>query len=198
MYKNFAKTSAEAWRQRGSSDQARPGAGAGAAGTGLISPKFAGMHAARCYLGALSMYEGSGWRAAEQYAYTVLPTELRALQRPVAALQLYVRLVVAGGQGIATATATAAAAAAAAAEARVGGGLVHSHHQQQQQPQQQQQEQERKKRALREAGLMSAFRELCWRYPDAARVAARAWERGRESSKLDMSFFPITPRARGP
>ena len=26
----------------------------------------------------------------------------------------------------------------------------------------------------------------------------RAWERGRESSKLDMSFFPITERARGP
>lgn len=26
----------------------------------------------------------------------------------------------------------------------------------------------------------------------------RAWERGRETSKLDMSFFPITDRARGP
>lgn len=26
----------------------------------------------------------------------------------------------------------------------------------------------------------------------------RAWERGRESSKLDMSFFPITDRAGGP
>ena len=74
MYKSFAKIAAEAWRQRGN-DQAR--SGAGAVEVGLISPKFAGMHAARCFLGALSVYEGSGWRAAEQYAYTVLPTEVR-------------------------------------------------------------------------------------------------------------------------
>jgi len=39
--------------------------------------------------------------------------------------------------------------------------------------QQQQEQEQRKKRAVREASLMSAFRELCWRYPDAARVAAR-------------------------
>ncbi|CAM9817207.1 unnamed protein product [Ectocarpus fasciculatus] len=45
---------------------------------------------------------------------------------------------------------------------------------------------------------MVTLEDLCWRYPDAARVAARAWERGRETSKLDMSFFPITDRARGP
>lgn len=80
MYKSFAKTASEAWRQRGNNDQARSEAGAGEvgpAGAGLISPKFAGMHAARCFLGALSVYEGSGWRAAEQYAYTVLPTEVR-------------------------------------------------------------------------------------------------------------------------
>ena len=81
MYKSFAKTMAEAWRQRGH-DQARSGAEAGAGGGGgLCSPKFAGMHAARCYLGALSVYEGSGWRAAEQYAYTVLPTEVRLCRR---------------------------------------------------------------------------------------------------------------------
>lgn len=80
MYKSFAKTASEAWRQRGNNDQARSEAGAGEVGSaeaGLISPKFAGMHAARCFLGALSVYEGSGWRAAEQYAYTVLPTEVR-------------------------------------------------------------------------------------------------------------------------
>lgn len=108
--------------------------------------------------------------------------QLRALQRPVAALQLYVRLVVAGwrgGAGTATAS-TSATAAAAAAEARSGGGLINSHQLVQQQ--QQQQQEQRNKRALREASLMSAFRELCWRYPDAARVAARWVSFGRSGT----------------
>ncbi|CBJ30639.1 conserved unknown protein [Ectocarpus siliculosus] len=179
MYKTFAKDSGEAYRQQQQQQQG----GSAAAAISIASPKFVGMHAARCFLGSLSGYSGSGWLAAEEYACTVLPTELRALQRPVAALQLYVRLVSAAG---ARREGRNAAIAGGGSSGALAGSSTHSQQQQQQ------------KRAAREASLMVTFEDLCWRYPDAARVAARAWERGRETSKLDMSFFPITDRARGP
>eukprot|EP00752_Nemacystus_decipiens_P016769 g15006.t1 len=185
MYKTFAKDSGEAYRRE------QDGPAAASSASASSSPKFLGMHAARCFLGALTGYSGSGWLAAEEYACTVLPTELRALQRPVAALQLYIRLVAAaGGKGGGRRTFAEGGGGGGGA---LAGSSTHSQQQQQQQHRQKQQ-----KRAAREASLMLTLEDLCWRYPDAARVAARAWERGRESSKLDMSFFPITERARGP
>ncbi|CAM9845652.1 unnamed protein product [Hapterophycus canaliculatus] len=203
MYKTFAKDSGEAYRQHRQQRQHHQGgssvevtattaapAAAAAAGAAMASPKFVGMHAARCFLGALSGYSGSGWLAAEEYACTVLPTELRALQRPVAALQLYVRLVAAAAAARRTSVEGSGGGGGSGA---LGGASTHS-----QQQQQQQQKQKLQKRASRETNLLLALEDLCWRYPDAARVAARAWERGRESSKLDMSFFPITARAGGP
>ena len=39
--------------------------------------RYFGMHAARCFLAALSGYQGSGWRAAEDYTCNALPTEVR-------------------------------------------------------------------------------------------------------------------------
>ncbi|CAN0527107.1 unnamed protein product, partial [Ectocarpus sp. 12 AP-2014] len=179
MYRTFARDSAEAYRQQ---QQQQQQGGSAAAAIPMASPKFVGMHAARCFLGSLSGYSGSGWLAAEEYACTVLPTELRALQRPVAALQLYIRLVSAAG---ARREGRNAAIAGGGSSGALAGSSTHS-------------QQHQQKRAAREASLMVTFEDLCWRYPDAARVAARAWERGRETSKLDMSFFPITDRARGP
>lgn len=69
MYRTFARERAEALRRgnkevRG--DRNRDG----------DRDRFVGMHAARCYLGALSGYEGSGWRAAEEYTCNVLPAEV--------------------------------------------------------------------------------------------------------------------------
>lgn len=75
MYKTFAKDSGEAYRQE--RDSSAAGAAGGATAIAATSPKFVGMHAARCFLGALSGYSGSGWLAAEEYACTVLPTEVR-------------------------------------------------------------------------------------------------------------------------
>lgn len=78
MYKTFAKDSGEAYRR--DRDSSASGAAAAVTTTTIeatTSPKFVGMHAARCFLGALSGYSGSGWLAAEEYACTVLPTEVR-------------------------------------------------------------------------------------------------------------------------
>ena len=86
--------------------------------------------------------------------------QLRALQRPVAALQLYVRLVSAAGARRLGEGRNAAIAGGGSSGALTGSS-THS-----QQPQQQ-------KRAAREASLMVTLEDLCWRYPDAARVAAR-------------------------
>lgn len=79
MYKTFAKDTGEAYRR----EQDSPAAAAAATTTTVAtasasssSPKFVGMHAARCFLGALAGYSGSGWLAAEEYACTVLPTEV--------------------------------------------------------------------------------------------------------------------------
>lgn len=79
--------------------------------------------------------------------------QLRTLQRPVAALQLYVRLLAARGDRTGNLS--------------VGGGngsgvLAQSQLQQTQH-----------KRAGREAALLRVFADLCGRYPEAARVAAR-------------------------
>ena len=95
-----------------------------------------------------------------------LEQQLRALQRPVAALQLYIRLVAAAGgreEGR-----RASAEGSGGGGGALGGSSTHS-----QQQLQQQQRQKQQKRAAREASLMLTFEDLCWRYPDAARVAAR-------------------------
>lgn len=71
MYKTFAKDSKQAYQQY---QQQRQHAV-------MSDPnpqyRFVGMHAARCFLAALSGYSGSGWMAAEEYACSVLPTEVR-------------------------------------------------------------------------------------------------------------------------
>lgn len=101
--------------------------------------------------------------------------QLRALQRPVAALQLYTRLVAAAGGGGGKggeegrwASAGGGGGGSGAAAAALGGSPAHS-----QQQQQQRQKQQQQKRAAREASLMLTFEDLCWRYPEAARAAAR-------------------------
>lgn len=71
MYKTFAKERMEAFRQA----QKKEGDGTSTK-TSSVSVKFLGMHATRCFLGALKGYERSGWLAAEEYACTVLPTEV--------------------------------------------------------------------------------------------------------------------------
>ena len=82
MYKTFAKDTGEAYRREQDSPAAAAAAAAAttttvaAASASSSSPKFVGMHAARCFLGALAGYSGSGWLAAEEYACTVLPTEV--------------------------------------------------------------------------------------------------------------------------
>lgn len=91
--------------------------------------------------------------------------QLRALHRPVAALQLYVRLLSARGQGQRT------EGDGGSADHGKGSGAGSPWTQQSHQGQQQQQNQH--KRAAREKALMLAFRELCRSYPDAACVAAR-------------------------
>lgn len=86
MYKTFAKDSGEAYRQQrqqgGSSGESAVTTAAGSTSVAaMASPKYVGMHAARCFLGALSGYSGSGWLAAEEYTCTVLPTEVRLVSR---------------------------------------------------------------------------------------------------------------------
>lgn len=69
MYRTFARERTEALRRGNKEvigDRNRDG----------DRDRFVGMHAARCFLGALSGYEGSGWRAAEEYTCNVLPAEV--------------------------------------------------------------------------------------------------------------------------
>lgn len=92
MYKTFAKDRAEALRQsaRNNSNSSSRGGETekglrttttAAAATATNVTRLIGMHAARCFLGALSGYEGSGWLAAEGYACTVLPSEVKTKQK---------------------------------------------------------------------------------------------------------------------
>lgn len=84
----------------------------------------------------------------------------------MAALQLYIRLVAAaGGKGRGSGRKTIAERFSSGSS--LGRSSIHSQQQQQQLQQQQQQ------RAAREASLMLALEDLCRRYPDAARAAAR-------------------------
>lgn len=80
MYKTFAKDSGEAYRREQDSPSAAAATTSITTTAAMIaassSPKFVGMHAARCFLGALDGYSGTGWLAAEEYACTVLPTEV--------------------------------------------------------------------------------------------------------------------------
>lgn len=73
MYKTFASEREEGLKrgERASVESTKP----------ALSPQFLEMHAARCFLRALAGYEGSGWLAAEGYACTVLPIEVRRFSR---------------------------------------------------------------------------------------------------------------------
>lgn len=75
--------------------------------------------------------------------------QLEALHRPVAALQLYIRLLAARGR---TGTDAVSAAVGVLGQAQL--------------------QQQQRKRASREMSLMRAFGELCRRYPQAAHIAA--------------------------
>lgn len=99
MYKTFAKDSGEAYRR----EQDSPAAAAATTTVAATSsPKFVGMHAARCFLGALGGYSGSGWLAAEEYACTVLPTEVRFWPEEISAWCCFVADVEEGVWGVVT------------------------------------------------------------------------------------------------
>jgi hypothetical protein len=92
------------------------------------------VHAARCYVCALGIYEGSGWRAIQAHVHSVLADELAALGRHQPALQFFARLLV-DAEGVQQAPSI-------------------------------------------ESGYMSAFLDLCSKYPAAAKAAGRAWAKG--------------------
>lgn len=98
MYKTFAKDSGEAYRREQDSPAAMAATTTTVAATS--SPKFVGMHAARCFLGALGGYSGSGWLAAEEYACTVLPTEVRFWPEEISAWCCFVADVEEGVWGV--------------------------------------------------------------------------------------------------
>lgn len=70
MYKNFGSELARLRREREQHGESAQGF------ADEDKQAVLGMHAARCFLGALSGYQGSGWLAAEEYACAVLPKEV--------------------------------------------------------------------------------------------------------------------------